>query len=503
MYLTFDVGTTAVKTALYDRAGRLRYKVTKDYRLHSPVVGWYEVNPEIYRQSVVAGFQEIVAQSGVSASEITMIAGCSQGETVIFLDKDDAPVRPAMVWIDSRARKEVDEIKALVDAEEFFQTTGLLEIEPAWSALKILWVKNNQPEVFRKTAKFLLVEDYITYELTGQFVSSASLLSTSALIDVHRKTYWRKTVDYLGIADQLPTILAEGSLVGQIRPAVAEQIGLHKATRVLKGSMDQNMSAVGAGNIKPGIISETTGSAMAIGITADAVDLRGKVKLPYQPHVIPDKYLILPFAQTAGIVYKWFRDEFAKEEIRTAGDLERAYAALNTLAANVPPGADGIVCLPFLAGGAPFPNNNADAKGVFYGVTLKHGKAHFTRAIMESIGYMLKNILAQVAQAGIRIEEVHAMGGGARSELWLQIKADICNYPLVRMQEEETSTLGAAILAAVHGGDYATITEAVAVMVKAGQRFTPNPAHQAVYARSYELYQELYTKLTPLFEKYA
>lgn len=503
MYLTFDVGTTSVKTALYDVEGRLRYKVIKDYQLDSPAVGWYEVNPEIYWRSVVEGFQEILSQSGAAVNDIKTIAGCSQGETVIFLDQQDHPTRPAMVWLDGRARKEAEEFSALVDPEEFFSVTGIPEIEPTWSACKILWVKQNQPDIFRRTAKFMLVEDYIVYKLTGKFVSSASLLATSALVDIHTKTYWRTTVDFLGIESRLPVIISEGSLVGEIQASVASDIGLTPGTLVFKGSMDQTLSAVGAGNIAPGFITETTGTALAIGVTTTAVDFQGTLKLAYQPHVIPATYLILPFAQTAGMVYKWFRDQFAREEIQQTRNLESAYEALNQLAATIPAGSDGVVCLPFLAGGAPAPDNNSYAKGVVYGLTLKHGKAHLARAIMESIGYLLKRILTHVEQTGIVIQEVRSMGGGARSDLWLQIKADICNYPIVRMQEEETSTLGAAILSAVKAGDYATIEDAVQAMVKPGKRFFPNPEQTAIYTRGYALYCELYESLTPLFKKYG
>lgn len=503
MYLTFDVGTTSVKTALYDVEGKLRYKVLKDYQLSSPIVGWYEVNPEIYWRSVVEGFQEILSQCGAAVSDIKTIAGCSQGETVIFLDSQDQPTRPAMVWLDGRARQEAEQFSAMVDSAEFFSVTGIPEIEPTWSACKMLWVKQNQPEIFRQTAKFMLVEDYIVYKLTGKFVSSASLLATSALIDIHAKTYWRTTVDFLGVEDRLPLIIAEGSLVGKIQPSVAADIGLKAGMLVFKGSMDQTMSAVGAGNIAPGVITETTGTALAIGVTTAAVNFRGTLRLAYQPHVLPRTYLILPFAQTAGMVYKWFRDQFAREEIQQTENLESAYDVLNRMAAAIPAGSDGLVWLPFLAGGAPAPDNNAYAKGVVYGLTLKHGKAHLARAIMESIGYLLKRTLTHVEQAGIPIQEVRSMGGGARSELWLQIKADICNYPIVRMQEEETSTLGAAIVSAVKAGDYATIEDAVQSMVKPGKRFLPNPEQAAIYARSYALYRELYESLTPLFKKYA
>jgi xylulokinase len=228
----------------------------------------------------------------------------------------------------------------------------------------------------------------------------------------------------------------------------------------------------------------------------DELRFDAQVDLPYQCHAVRDKYVVLPYAQTSGIAYKWFRDAF------TATTGVNDFEELNRLSASVPPGSEGIVFLPFLAG-AHFPVNDSFAKGVFYGITLKHGKAHFSRAIMEAIGFMLKNILRSVKDYGIRPEEIHSMGGGARSDLWLQIKADICDCPIVRMEEEETATLGAAILAAVQVGDYKSLEEAVGAMVKRGRRFEPEPLHRPVYEKNFELYNELCKGLKGIFRRFS
>jgi len=502
MYLTFDVGTTSVKTALYSTDGKLVSKVIKSYQLNSPSVGWYEVDPEIYWSAVIRGFQEILSKSGIAPGDIKSISGCSQGETVIFLDRDNRAVRPAIVWYDSRARKEIEELKRITDNDEFYRTTGIQEIGTLYSVLKLMWVKNNETNVFDKTSKIMLVEDYITYRLTGMFVSSASLLSTSGLIDIHKREYWDKTVDHLGIRDILPEIIEEGSIVGDVIPAVAKEIGIKKNTVVVKGSMDQNTSAVGAGNIKPGIIAETTGSALAITITSDDPEFSIETALPYQPHVIPGKYIILPFAETSGIVYTWFKDEIAgRGSLETSGH-KTTYDDLNKMASTIQAGADGLVFLPFLAG-ATFPENDTYAKGVFYGLTLKHTSAHMARAILESIGFMLKKILTYVEQSGIAVNEIRSMGGAARSGQWLQIKSDICGYPLIKMEEEETSTLGAALLASVKVGDYSSLEEAVSAIVKTGKKYTPDDKKTKIYSKSYSLYNELYTALKPIYRKYS
>jgi xylulokinase len=469
-----------VKTALFDRKGKLIHKVIRDYQLDTPNVGWCEVAPDTYWNAVMEGFRQMRVNNPRLMDRVRAISGCSQGETVIFLDKDDRPVRPAIVWLDNRAKAEVEELKRIVTGDEFYRTTGIMDFDPMYSVFKILWIKKNEGEAFKKINKLMMVEDFIVYKLTGNLLSSASLLSTSGLIDIH--------VD-------------EGSIAGTIKADIAQDIGISKKTVVVKGSMDQNTSAVGAGNIKPGIITETTGTALAIAITVEEQELSEKVGLPYQPHAIPQKFIYIPFAQTSGIVYKWFRDALIVDDQKKSDNRQPTFDDLNELAASVSPGSDGLVFLPFLAG-APYPENDTYAKGVFYGITLKHGRGHFVRAIMESIAHMLKKILDNVEQAGINIEEIHSMGGAARSDLWLQIKSDVCGYPIVKMKEEETSTLGAAIMSAVSIGDYASFDEAVEEMVKTGKSFYPAKNNSEIYVKNYSLYNEIYNVLKPIFRKH-
>jgi len=245
MYLTFDVGTTSVKTVLYDKTGKLRHKVIRDYRLDSPRVDWYELDPEMYWSSVMDGFREILRKSGVKPSEIRSISGCSQGETFILLDEKDRPLRPAIVWYDNRAREEVEELKRVIDTPEFYRITGLTEMETTWSVFKILWVKKNEPEVFGRIRKILLVEDYIVYRLTGKYITTTSINCSTGLVDIQKGVYWHRTVDYIGIGDVLPPIIEEGIIVERVKPEVAEELGMTRNVVVVKGAMDQITSAVG------------------------------------------------------------------------------------------------------------------------------------------------------------------------------------------------------------------------------------------------------------------
>ena len=492
MYLTFDVGTTALKTALYNTEGRRLHRIIKEYRIESPSEGCYEFNPELYWQYLLEGFKELLKRSDVNPSEIKSISGCSQGETVIFLDRDNTPLRPALVWLDKRASREVEILQNIFEEETLYRTTGLSEMDTTWSAPKILWVKNNEKNCYERIDKVMLIEDYLVYRLTGQFVATPSLWSSSALFDIRTKQYWSDMVDYLGVSEKLPKIVPEGSIVGNPIGSVCDLLGLNRKTVVVKGSMDQTLGILGGGNIVPGIVTETTGTALAVVSIVEEVSFEKSVKIPFQPHVIDDKYILLPFAQTAGIVYKWFRDEF----LDTID-----YEEYNNLASKVPPGADGLLLLPFLAG-AVYPENDPYAKGVLYGLTLKHGKAHFIRAIMESIGYLLNKILGVMEDYGVVIEEIRSMGGGARSDEWLQIKADICGNSIIRMREEEAPSLGAAILSAVKIGDYPHFQDAVSKMVNTGKVFSPESQNAHVYTKGYELYCSLIELMKPVFKKY-
>lgn len=505
MYLTFDVGTTSVKTALYDKGGKLISKVINDYNLSSPKPGWCEAHPDIYWIAVLSGFREICSDPSVNPKEIKAICGCSQGETIILLDGEGKPVRPAIVWLDNRATADAEELRARFGEDEIFNVTGMPEMGHLWSAPKLLWLKKNEPASLQKARFVMLVEDYIGYMLTGEAAAVPSHWATTIIMDIRKGCYWDDMAEYLGIADKLPPIVEEASVLGSVHDDLTDLLGLSPACRVVKGSMDQNMSALGAGNISPGIITETTGTALVIAVATDKLpgrELRGpegsgkrkEDRLPVQPHAVPGMYLFMPFSQTAGILYKWFRDNFGGEELLRAGDPDKAFTELNRLAESIPAGADGLILLPFFSGGV-LPKTAPDAKGVFYGLTLSHGKGHFVRAILESIGFMLKDILGAVSDFGIPVSEIHAMGGGARSDLWLSIKADICGIPVIRMLEEETSTLGAAIVCAVSTGTYATYEEAVKNMVRTGERFLPRPENAVVYQTAHNNYNSLFNKL--------
>jgi xylulokinase len=270
-------------------------------------------------------------------------------------------------------------------------------------------------------------------------------------------------------------------------------------TIAVTGAIDQVVGAVGAGNIVPDVVTETTGGALAILVTSHEPLFDPQRRIPVHYHARPDTYCLMAWAQTAGMALRWFRDQFYHLETQVSIDSGLdAYDLMTRAAEQVPPGADGLVVLPHLEGAA-CPEFNPDARAVFFGATLMHTKAHFVRGILESVAFMLKKNLDIIEQMGIAVCEIRSMGGGARSDLWLRIKADVLQKPVRAVEVEETACLGAALMAATATGYYDDLDEAVAETVRLREAVEPLPDHAQVYAERYRQYRELYERLAPLF----
>ena len=300
--------------------------------------------------------------------------------------------------------------------------------------------------------------------------------------------------------EQLPEIRESGEPIGSMIPDVAKELGLREETIVCTGALDQAAGAVGVGNIRPGVFSENTGAALAICATVDHPIMDPKRRMPCHYHAIPDTYMAHTFT-TGGMVLKWFRDMFCHQEIRV-GALAGMdpYDLLASEANQVDPGADGLVMLPHL-GGAMAPEVNPKAKGVFYGFTLRHTKAHFVRAILEAIACIVRRNIEVLEELGIRVNEIRCLGGGARSPVWNQIKADVTGRPVLTMANEEAACLGASIIAGVGVGMFKSLEEACGRMVKTRERYAPNSSNEKVYTDNYDKYVELYDSLAGMFLK--
>lgn len=498
--LAFDLGTTALKCALHDLNGNVVAKASEEYQLITPNPDAVEMEAETYWQAFKSTVARVLKTSGVQPSEIKALGVSAQGETLILVDRDGNPLRRAIVWLDNRAQKEADDLGGTFTHRHAFEITGQVKLVPTWPVSKILWLKRNEPEVFAKTGKFLLIEDYFIHRLTGEFVCEGSLVTSTCYWDFRTRRWWKEMLDELGIAEtQLPEYRESGEPVAKLRSDVAAELGLDPNTMVCTGALDQACGAIGVGNIKPGVFSENTGAALAICATVNQPILDPGNQMPCHYHGIPGLYMLHTFT-SGGIVMRWFRDEFAGAEMQVARSTGMdAYDLLGRMAATVAPGCEGLVMLPHLQG-AMAPEANPKACGTFYGFTLRHGRNHFARAIMESVGFIVRRNIEVIEGLGVPVNEVRALGGGARSRIWKQIEADIIGRPVLTTSNEEAATLGAAILAGKAVGLYSNIEEAAERMIQIKERFEPNPEHRALYDDAFGTYVKLYDALCPLFE---
>ncbi len=485
--LGIDAGTTSVKSAIFTADGRCMGISRKEYQLETPAADRAQLDAEIYWQSCICTVREAVKLAEINVDQILCLSVSSQGETIIAMGDQGNPTYPALVWMDNRAMTQAAKL-----AEQFqnltYSHTGIPEIIPTWSACKILWIKENEPEVFARAHKFVLVQDYLIYRLTGKYFTDGSISSTTLYFDIQKNDWWEDILKAIGINKiQLPTLVAPGTIIGNISTTASNDLGLSTTTQVVCGGMDQSVGAIGAGNYKSGIISETTGAALTIQATISDPLIDPTRSIPVYFHSVPNLYLFVPVCPTGGMALKWFRDQFGLLEISNAeGQDKDSYDLMTSLAETIPPGADGLAMLPHLMG-AFSPEPNALARGSFTGFTLRHTKAHFIRALLEGVAFMLKRNIETIEKAGINITEIVSTGGGARSRLWNQIKANVLNKTVVTLKNEETALTGNAILAGVACGIFKTIDETCKVMVSRDKIFRPDK-DVAAYTQPYAIY---------------
>ncbi len=501
LYLGIDVGTTSVKAGVFNHLGHTLALARRDYALDTPSVDHVQLEADLYWQATNEVVRRCLAEPGLSSDPISAIAVSSQGETTIAVDAQGRPLHPALVWLDNRARQQAVELGERLGAQAYLHT-GIPGVNPTWSACKILWLAQEKPRVFEAAHKFILVQDFIVHRLTGEFTTDGAVACTTLLYDIVRHEWWDRALEAVGLTPaRLAEIHRPGTIAGELTSAAGGALGLQPGTPVVLGGMDQSAGAVGAGSITPEIVSETTGGALAIQATVSAPDVDHTQRVPVYVHSAPDRYLFVPVCDTGGMAFKWLRDTFGEVELeqaaRSGGD---AYDLLTSEAADVPAGSDGLLMLPHLTG-AFSPEYNPTARGVFYGFTLFHRRAHFVRATLEAVAFMLRRNLELIRQAGVRGRELRSTGGGARSRLWRQIKADVCGLPVLTLENPEAALMGDAILAAVATGAYAHLEEACREMITIGERLGPDPQAQAVYETSYRDYCDLNDALDPLFRR--
>ena len=456
--LGIDFGTTSVKSALYDENLNLLYSTTEEYVLNTKgdIVEFEAEKYWILLQNVI---NEVSAQF-----KIDCLAIDTQCETLILADGNGNPLRDAIVWLDNRATKEAEDIEKFFGTKKVYEITGQPEVTATWPASKLLWVKNNEPEIFKNTKKIFLLEDYLLYKLTGKFVTEKTLQSSTIYFDIHNSIWWDEMLDFIGVEkEQLPDLLDSAKYVGE-----------YKGIKVITSAIDQIAGAIGAGVVKEGIISEMTGTTMVIYVPTKTVPPFKKDSIVPCHYCYDGSYCLLSWSPTAGMALKWFRDKFLEN---------KDFKDLDEMAKDIAVGSDGVTFLPYLCG-STMPKYNPDARGSFTGITQEHTPNHFVRSIMESISCMLKSNLDYL---NVPVEEIRIMGGGAKSPLWCNMKANLTGKKLITLKNKETATLGSAILAGTGAGIFESVEKA-AEKILLDKEYLPDGAdYTEVYERFIEI----------------
>jgi len=494
--LGIDIGTSGTKVSLFDTDFKRIHSYGVEYEVHYPEVGWAEQNPELWWNAVCSACSRIDSKH---LKSIIGIGVTGQMHGLVLLDKGNAIIRPAILWCDQRTQKECDELTQEIGEKTLLELTGNPAL-PGFTASKIRWVEKHEPENFKKIAKILLPKDYIVFRLTGCYSSDVSDASGTQLLDIAHRTWSESMIRFLHIhADQLPIVHESREVIGGVSKDAAKAIGILEHTPVVAGAGDQAASALGNGLIRPGLMSVTLGSSGVV-FAPTAIptsDAYGRVH--GFCHAMDQQWHLMGVTQAAGTSLKWVKDELCHEEKTTAKILnEDVYEVINEEIASVPMGSDGLFFLPYLQGERT-PHLDSHAKGVFFGLSAYHHRAHMLRATMEGITYSLLDCYEVLKENHLEADHVRLAGGGAKSPLWAQMIADAFNISVERTDVSDSGTLGVALLAGVAVGEASSLEEACEKAIHIKDVFRPNPEATKEYQKGYRIYRAIYPALKPIF----
>lgn len=497
--LGIDIGTSACKVALFGKDGKVEAAVSEGYPVYYPHPGWAEQNPDEWWEAVCKAIWTVISSSGVSPDDIAGIGIDGQSWSAIALDKEGKVLTNTPIWMDTRAQDICERLNKEIGEDKIFEVAGN-SLQPSYTTAKIIWYKENLPEVYEKIDKILQSNSFIAFKLTGAITQDMSQGYGLHCFDMKKGCWDEEMCRRLGIPMEfLPEICECDHIVGTVTAKAAAECGLAEGTPVVAGGLDAACGTLGAGVIHPGETQEQGGQAGGMSICIDEYKADPRLILGY--HVIPGKWLLQGGTTGGGGVMRWFEREFADyERMMKEQTGASSLNQLNEIAEKINPGSDGVVFLPYMSGERS-PIWNPYAKGVFYGLDFAKTKGHMVRACMEGVALSLRHNLEVAEAAGANAEVLRAMGGSANSLLWTQIKSDITGKPIVVPASDTATTLGAALLAGVGVGLYKDYDEAVSITVTETRRHEPNPENKEVYDKTYETYLELYKSLAHMMTK--
>ena len=490
LLLGIDVSTTGAKALLIDDKGAVVCSATTPLSLSTPRPLWSEQDPLEWWTGIARSVREIFTQTGLNGSDVAAIGLTGQMHGLVLLDQQGDVLRPAILWNDQRTGAQCDEMRARLGKERLIQITGN-DALTGFTAPKILWVQENEPEVFRRAGHVLLPKDYIRYRLTGEYAMDKADGSGTILFDLKQRTWSAEVLQELGIpAEWLPPTYEGPQVTGIICDQAAAETGLLAGTPVVAGGGDQAAQAVGVGAVQPGIIALTLGTSGVVFATTEAPLVEPQGRLHAFCHAVPGRWHFMGVMLSAAGSLQWHRDTLAPNT---------SFDELVHEAEDVPPGSEGLLFLPYLTGERT-PHPDPLARGAWVGLTIRHGRPHLTRAVLEGVAFGIKDSFTLIQGAGLGgIRQVRVSGGGAKSALWRQIMADVLGAELVTVNTTEGAAYGAALLAAVGAGLYGTVDEACQATIQITGRTSPGPA-AADYTEVYPLYRALYPALRDEFK---
>jgi xylulokinase len=479
LYIGIDLGTTGVKAGLFDARGRTVATASREIQLETPRPGFTEFDADEYIALAFDAIRELIPGGG----DVRAVGLSSQAQTFVVLDAAGRPLRPAVSWLDVRAEAEAEELSRLADR------LGRRSINAIASAPKLLWLRRHEPDLVARAHSVCIIPGYLLFRLTGRAATDPITAASTGAYDFWEQRWVPELLDVCGLEpDRMPEVLSPAESAGRLTADAAAKLGLPHGTVAVVGTNDQYAGALGAGNVTPGCASLALGAALALVATSTSrADLEpGEGIAPHPASRGADKplYALLAYAKTSGVVIRWFRDQFAPD---------LSYDELFAEAAHVPVGAEGVSCIPHFAGTAT-PDFNSAVRGAFAGLNLSHTRAHLARALLESLAFTVRENVELLGRT-VPIREVRAIGGGARSDVWLQMIADVTGVPVERPETREAACLGAAVLGMVGAGRFESAADAAWNLYRADTRFEPNFTVRDDYDRAFAHYRQLLVSL--------
>lgn len=501
--LGIDLGTTSTRALIIDEQGAPVVSHAVEYPLSTPRPNWAEQDPRDWWRATVESVRAALSKAGIGGDAIAGVGLSGQMHGSVFLDAADEVIRPALLWCDQRTARQCAYITSTLGAETVVAET-LNPVLTGFTAPKIIWLRDEEPENYARVRRVLLPKDYVRLRLTGEYATEVSDASGTSLLNVPQRRWSEVMLDGLELPRAwLPRVYESPEVTGAITPAAAELTGLAAGTPVVGGGGDQAAGAVGNGIVRPGVVSASTGTSGVVFAHLDEPAVDPELRTHTFCHAVPGKWHVMGVMLSAGGSLRWMRDALCAEEREVARNAGvDAYDLMTAEAARAPVGSEGLVFLPYLTGErTPYPNPKA--RGVFFGLSLRHGKPHLIRAVLEGVAYGLRDSFAIIEGMGVAIAEVRASGGGARSVLWRQIQSDVTGYPHSVINVDEGPAYGAALLAGVGAGLYASVETACDATIRTVDAPTVDAGNHQLYVGYHALYQQLYARLRESFDEDA